>query len=166
MSFQQRFRNPCFALAIALAPLAATSSAWAQYIAPHSNDPHPPANQPRYQLPSPLARPGVPGMPNAAHSNDPHYTKTLPTPAIPSTPPYATAPSGSMFPSVRSDQLRRYDYQTGRRPSRAERAGKKRVPKSVSLAQCYKKWDAALRVTRASWEANCRRLAKEGKVRG
>ncbi len=152
-------RAIAFAFGLIIAGSApGVAPAFAQFIPPHSNDPHPPANQPAYQLPSPLSRPGLPQYPGAAHSNDPYYTKTEPTRA-----PTLIPPSAAPYPSVSREQLRQpWRYST--QPVAVER-GKKPVKKSVSLAQCYKKWDPGLSVTRASWEQNCRRLASAGRVR-
>ena len=99
-------------------------------------------------------------MPNAPHFNDPYFTKIEPRRA-----PTLVPPSSAPYPSISRDQLRQPSYQSGRRV-REEETGKRRVKKSVSLAQCYRKWDAGLQVTRAAWEQNCRRLAAEGRVRG
>ena len=82
---------------VVMLALSLSGPALAQYVAPHSNDPHPPAVQPSYQLPNPLSRPGIAGYPNAAHSNDPHFNQTESRPTWPSSPvtPSAQFPSTS-----------------------------------------------------------------------
>jgi hypothetical protein len=156
-----RLSTSAFVLVLALAQsLALATAGFAQYIPPHFNDPHPPANQPAYQLPTPLSRPGIPGMPNAPHFNDPHYSKTEPSRA-----PTMIPPTSAPFPSISRGQLRQPSYQSSRVAREAE-AARRRSHKSVSLADCYGKWDAGLKVTRGAWEQNCRRLAAEGKVKG
>ena len=142
-------RTHAFVLTLALA-LAAP--ALAQHIPPHSNDPHPPANQPSYQLPSPLSRPGVPGYPGAAHSNDPHYTRTEPRPSWPTTTIPPSPPSASRNP------LYQPHLNTSPRAVRRTTTSKLRKPRAASLAECYRKWDRGLRVSRANWQSTCRRV--------
>lgn len=155
-------RTIWFILALAASvPLAAPVRA--QYIPPHSNDPHPPANQPSYQLPNPLARPGVPQYPGAAHSNDPHFRKTESVPQFPLSPSVQT-------PDTRP-VIRRYPSQSTPRSvtkqERVERAARLDSAKGrkISLDECYRKWDSALGVSRAGWEQSCRRLASDGRIR-
>ncbi len=144
-----KLRTNAFVLTLALA-LAAP--AFAQHIPPHSNDPHPPANQPSYQLPSPLSRPGVPGYPGAAHSNDPHYTRTEPRPSWPTT----TVPPSAQFPSP--NPLYQPPLYTSPRVVRRAPQSKLRKPRAARLAECYRKWDRSLRISRANWQSTCRRV--------
>lgn len=135
--------------------------ALAQHIPPHSNDPHPPSNQPAYQLPSPLSRPGVPQYPGAAHSNDPHFTRTEPRITWPAPGP---APD-TRFPSTPQQYQRPpYSYSSPR-GTRPKAEAKPHKAKAANLEQCYAKWDSAIGLTQAAWERNCRRLAAEGRVK-
>lgn len=163
-----------FAAVAALAALA--SPALAQFIPPHSNDPHPPANQPAYQLPNPLSRPGVGQYPNAPHSNDPHYAKTEPGISWPKAPVTSPRSGGSLFEqtlrqqrraTVRSAPLvsmeRRGGAATAPLPSALKPSQRSRHG-AASLEQCYRNWDAGTRMTRASWDETCRRLEGSGRI--
>lgn len=133
----------------------------AQHIPPHSNDPHPPANQPAYQLPSPLSRPGVPQFPGAAHSNDPHFRKNESTITWPTSPVIPDARFPSTPPQYRAQP---YPRSTSRPPRKQEEA-KPATKKSVSLEECYGRWYDGVGMSRAGWDSNCRRLAAEGRLR-
>jgi len=149
------------ALAIALALVFPTQVlAQTPYIPPHSNDPHPPANQPSYQLqPSPFARPGVAGYPNAPFSNDPHYTRNISRPAWPKAP----ATPSAQFPSIPSQSLPQYTGSTPR-AMRSKAARKEQKDRTISLQQCYGNWDRGTRMSRSDWETTCRRLSVNGRV--
>jgi hypothetical protein len=141
--------------------LALSAPAHGQYIPPHSNDPHPPANQPSYQLPGPLSRPGVGQYPGAPHSNDPYFRKTEPRIEWPQStiPPSAR---GSTPPLV----IQQYPPSNYRPPAaRRQDKARDRKPKTISLEQCYRNWDRTTRMTRSAWERTCRRLSKQGRVR-
>lgn len=148
---------PVAALALLASTIALTldAPALAQYIPPpHSNDPHPPANQPSYQL-RPFARPGVPGVPGAAHSNDPYYRKTEPQITWPKTMPIPDS-SPRITPPVQGAPL----APRGGRP-RAERAR----PPAKNLKECLSRWSPREAISQAEWNAACRRLEVSGRVR-
>ena len=169
--------NSFLTVMAAIAALACPAAA--QFIPPHSNDPHPPANQPAYQLPSPgslTTRPGIPGYPNAPHSNDPHYTKTEPRISWPNAPVTSPRSGGSLFEktlrqqqrtTIRSAPLvsmeRRGAAGATRQPSALKPSQRSRHG-AGSLEQCYRNWDAGTRMTRASWDETCRRLDGSGRV--
>jgi hypothetical protein len=150
----------------AFAVAAAATPALAQYKPPHWNDPHPPANQPSYQLPSsPLARPGLPGYPGAPHFNDPHYRRTEPRIEWPRDNP----PNYSPNPTLGSSRPP-YSYTP---PAVVERRGGKRraagrppsaAERTISIEQCYRNWDPGTRMSRTAWNSTCRRLAVNGRV--
>jgi hypothetical protein len=151
-----------------LLSLAVTTNApaAAQHIPPHSNDPHPPANQPAYQLPSPLSRPGVPQYPGAAHSNDPHFRRNEATIVWPSAPVTPDA----RFPST-PPQYTTQPYQRSTRRAPAQRApvrkeaAKPAKKKTATLEECFGRYYDGVGMSRASWDNNCRRLAAEGRLR-
>lgn len=151
-----------FLTAILLSLAAAmTAPVAAQHIPPHSNDPHPPASQPAYQLPSPLSRPGVPQYPGAAHSNDPHFRKNEATIVWPSAP----ATPDTRFPSTPPQyRTQPYTRSTGRVPRKKE-AAKPAKKKTATLEECFGRWYAEVGMSRASWDNNCRRLAAEGRLK-
>src|SRR5262245_35323379 len=153
-----RIGTNAFVLSLAL---CLTAPAMAQYIPPHSNDPHPPANQPSYQLqPSPLARPGVAGYPNAPYSNDPYYTKTVPQLAWPTPPPGPSARFPSIPPQYTTPPL----GSSTPRAFRGKTAKQQKKDRTISLQQCYRNWDPGTRMSRASWDSTCRRMSVDGRV--
>lgn len=155
------------ARALALCALAAVAApALAQYKPPHFNDPHPPANRPAYQLPpTAFPRPDLPGYPGAPHFNDPHYRRTQPRIEWPRDNPPNYSPN-----PTRESLRQPYSYTP---PAVVERRGGKRsgtsprtrtAERTISIEQCYRNWDPSTRMSRASWNSTCRRLAVNGRV--
>lgn len=138
-----------------------SSAAFAQFIPPHSNDPHPPANQPSYQLPSPLSRPGVPQFPGAAHSNDPYYRKNTARPSWPQTMPAPdTSPTLRYYPPSSTPPAMVRRRAEGRQVTSPRR---NRNP-VMTLQQCLDNWDRNTGMTRKAWNSTCRRLANSGRI--